>query len=60
MAGSTVATVPGRVRLDGSQPIADFLSGIQTQASGMIPYEQFGLRRISKIGPDAKAACELI
>lgn len=57
MAGPAVATVPVRVQLDASKPAADVLQAIQTQASEMVQYEQFGLSKISKVAPEAKEAC---
>ncbi len=58
MAGPAVATVPVRVRLDCRKPVASFLQDVQTQASEMVTYEQFGLQNIAKLGPDAKDACD--
>ncbi|KAK8116737.1 uncharacterized protein PG998_005018 [Apiospora kogelbergensis] len=58
MAGPTIATVPVRVRLSPNQSVADFLQGIQAQASNMAVYEQYGLQNISKISPDAREACD--
>ena len=58
MAGPTIATVPVRVRLNPNQSVADFLQGIQAQASNMAVYEQYGLQNISKISPDAREACD--
>ncbi|KAL6812511.1 hypothetical protein J3E69DRAFT_348791 [Trichoderma sp. SZMC 28015] len=58
IAGPTVATVPVRIRIDHEQLISDFLQDVQRQATDMIPYEQFGLQNISRLSPEAKAACE--
>ncbi|KAL7934405.1 hypothetical protein V8C35DRAFT_327290 [Trichoderma chlorosporum] len=58
IAGPTVATVPVRIRIDREQLASDFLQGVQRQATDMIPYEQFGLQNISRLSPEAKAACE--
>nr|POE80730.1 nonribosomal peptide synthetase 1 [Quercus suber] len=40
IAGPVVSTVPIRVKLDQQQRVLDFLQQIQSQASGMIPFEQ--------------------
>ncbi|PNP59080.1 hypothetical protein THARTR1_01328 [Trichoderma harzianum] len=58
IAGPTVATVPVRIRIDREQLVSDFLQDVQRQATDMIPYEQFGLQNISRLSPEAKAACE--
>ncbi|KAK8036909.1 non-ribosomal peptide synthetase [Apiospora marii] len=58
MSGPTIATVPVRVRLDPNQSVADFLQGIQAQASEMATYEQYGLHNISKINSDAREVCD--
>ncbi|KND86848.1 Nonribosomal peptide synthetase 8 [Tolypocladium ophioglossoides CBS 100239] len=58
MPGPMVATIPVRIRLDPKAPISSLLHEIQTQASVMVPYEQYGLQKISKLGPDARDACD--
>ncbi|GFP57380.1 nonribosomal peptide synthetase lcsA [Trichoderma asperellum] len=58
MAGPCIATVPVRIAIDRKQSISDFLEAVQSQANNMIPFEQFGLQNISKIGPDTKDACD--
>jgi amino acid adenylation domain-containing protein len=58
MAGPAVATVPVRVRLDRQQAVSSFLLDIQTQASEMVAYEQFGLKNINKLSPRIKEACD--
>ncbi|KAL6855593.1 NRPS [Amphichorda felina] len=52
----TIATVPVRVRLAKDQKVSDFLHSVQRQATEMIPFEQMGLHRIAKLGPDAQQA----
>ncbi|KAK1242917.1 hypothetical protein MKX08_005729 [Trichoderma sp. CBMAI-0020] len=37
--------------------IEQFLEGIQSQASKMVPYEQFGIQNIAKIDEHTKVAC---
>jgi amino acid adenylation domain-containing protein len=58
MPGPAIATVPVRVRLDGSQSIQSYLKGVQDQALDMVPYEQYGLQKIAKLGRDAEDACD--
>ncbi|GFP57378.1 nonribosomal peptide synthetase lcsA [Trichoderma asperellum] len=58
MPGLVVATVPVRIRLDKQKTLMGFLQDIQTQASDMVDYEQFGIQNISKLGLDAKEACD--
>jgi amino acid adenylation domain-containing protein len=58
MPGPAIATVPVRIRLDRNQAALEYLQSVQTQASEMVPYEQFGLQNISKLGADAKDACD--
>jgi amino acid adenylation domain-containing protein/thioester reductase-like protein len=58
MAGPCVATVPVRILINRDQSVADFVSSVQTQASKMIAYEQFGIPNISKLTPEAQAACD--
>jgi amino acid adenylation domain-containing protein len=57
MIGSTVATVPVRVRVRGDQAVAAFLQGLQQQSTEMITYEQTGLQRIAKMAAGARHAC---
>lgn len=57
MIGTTIATVPVRVRISGTQTVSAFLQGLQQQSTQMIPHEQTGLQRIAKLGPGAKHAC---
>ena len=58
--GPTVATVPVRVKLDRSQPIAKLLHTVQDQATQRIPFEQEGLQNISRFSADARAACQFL
>nr|POF13517.1 nonribosomal peptide synthetase easa [Quercus suber] len=58
MPGPAVATVPVRVRLSEKRPISKMLRDVQKQASDMVAYEQFGLRNIARVSPEAKEACE--
>ncbi|GFP57381.1 nonribosomal peptide synthetase lcsA [Trichoderma asperellum] len=58
MVGPVVSTVPVRIRLDKKASVSKFLQDIQNQASGMIPFEQFGLQNIAKLNIEAKEACD--
>ncbi|KAJ4861724.1 AMP-binding enzyme domain-containing protein [Trichoderma breve] len=58
MAGPTIATVPVRVRLDRTQRVSEYLQNLQTQATEMVAYEQFGLQNISKLSASAKDATD--
>ena len=59
MAGPTVATMPVRVRLDKeASSVASFLKDIQSQASEMSTFEQFGVQSIARVSKDAKEACD--
>ncbi|KAL3421707.1 hypothetical protein PVAG01_05863 [Phlyctema vagabunda] len=56
--GPTISTVPVRVLLERSQSIRDFLQHLQNQTLERIPFEQAGIQNITKLGPDALAACQ--
>lgn len=58
MPGPMVSTVPVRVRLDSKQPLMQFIEALQRQAVDMVPFEQYGLARIGRLGPVAKEACD--
>ncbi|XPS92645.1 hypothetical protein M3J09_002030 [Ascochyta lentis] len=58
MANPLVTTVPVRLCLDPKQKVTDFLSHVQTHASGMTPHEQFGLQNMAKLSENAKEACD--
>jgi len=55
--GPTIATVPVRVRLRQDWKVSEFLQTVQQQATEMIPFEQTGLQRIAKMGPNAQHVC---
>lgn len=57
LTGPTLATVPLRVCLNNDQSVSNELSRLQQQVTSMIPFEQFGLQNIRRLGDDAKAAC---
>nr|UMZ45380.1 hypothetical protein [Paramyrothecium roridum] len=56
--GPMIATVPIRAQINSQRSVGDFLESVQSQASAMIPFEQYGLQNIAKLGPDAKEACD--
>ncbi|KAH7182279.1 peptide synthetase [Fusarium flagelliforme] len=58
MTGPTIATVPVRVHLDKEKSVEDFLQDIQTQASEMVAFEQFGLQNIANLSESARQACD--
>lgn len=58
MPGAVVATVPDRIRLNREQSLLSFLEDIQTQASEMVAYEQFGLQNIQKLNAEANDSCD--
>ena len=57
LAAPTFATVPLRIRLTGYQRVSEYLKAVQQQAVDMIPFEQAGLHRITKISPHSQRAC---
>ncbi|PWY90359.1 acetyl-CoA synthetase-like protein [Aspergillus sclerotioniger CBS 115572] len=57
LVGPTLATVPLRVQINGDVSVTDSLQTLQEDAAAMLPHEQCGLQNISRIGPEAKAAC---
>ncbi|KAJ5876038.1 uncharacterized protein N7529_001622 [Penicillium soppii] len=58
MAGPTIATVPIRVKLNWEMGVLDLLRQVQTQAVGMMQYEQTGLQHIRRIRPDIEQASQ--
>ncbi|KAF2151506.1 acetyl-CoA synthetase-like protein [Myriangium duriaei CBS 260.36] len=58
IAGPIIATLPVRVQLARQGSVAGLLQCLQAQAASMIPHEQFGLRNIAKLSPDAREACD--
>ncbi|KAI1076074.1 hypothetical protein F5B20DRAFT_584637 [Whalleya microplaca] len=57
MVGPTIATVPIRISVDREEELQQFLSRVQMQSIEMTPFEQMGLQRIRRLGPDAERAC---
>jgi amino acid adenylation domain-containing protein/thioester reductase-like protein len=58
MPGLVVATVPVRIHVDKQKPLSGFLQDVQKQANDMVDFEQFGIQNISRLGSDAKDACD--
>jgi amino acid adenylation domain-containing protein len=59
--GPTIATMPVRINIpqrQASLTVMQFLLDVQLQSAAMIPHEQFGLQRISKISEDAQKAAD--
>ncbi|SPJ78124.1 uncharacterized protein FTOL_06513 [Fusarium torulosum] len=57
MPAPAFATVPVRIQTSPGQRVSDYLEAVQQQAITMIPFEQLGLHRITKISADAQQAC---
>ncbi|MFE0178384.1 amino acid adenylation domain-containing protein [Streptomyces sp. NPDC059002] len=54
MVGLFINTVPVRVRLDGTQPVADLLAGLQRHQSDLMAHQHIGLSEIqAAAGPGA-------
>ncbi|WP_167355675.1 amino acid adenylation domain-containing protein [Streptomyces atriruber] len=54
MIGLFINTLPVRVRLDGAQPVAELLAGLQEAQSGLIAHQHVGLAEVQKLaGPGA-------
>ncbi|PYI35298.1 acetyl-CoA synthetase-like protein [Aspergillus indologenus CBS 114.80] len=58
VAGPTIATVPLRIRFEKTDTVESLLQRIQQQAIDMIPFEQTGLQKIRRLGPDAARGCQ--
>jgi amino acid adenylation domain-containing protein len=57
MPAPAFATVPVRIQTSPGQRVSNYLEDVQQQAITMIPFEQLGLHRITKISADAQQAC---
>lgn len=55
--GPTIATVPFRVLLKKELSVHEALHKVQNQSMGMIPFQHSGIQNITKLGPQAEAAC---
>lgn len=56
--GPMITTVPVRIVVNKEELISDYLKRVQSQSIEAIPFEQFGLQNIAKLGSDARAACD--
>jgi non-ribosomal peptide synthetase component F len=59
MMGTTIASVPVRIKIASDVSVAEFLLAVQNQASEMVPYEQFGLRQIGGTSAEAAEVADL-
>ncbi|SDP68407.1 AMP-binding enzyme [Streptomyces sp. cf386] len=54
MVGLLINTLPVRVRLDGDQPVADLLRGLQERQSALMGHQHLGLLEVQQLaGPGA-------
>ncbi|QES45326.1 non-ribosomal peptide synthetase [Streptomyces venezuelae] len=52
MIGLFINTLPVRVRLDGAQPVAELLTGLQARQAGLMAHQHLGLPEIQRLaGP---------
>ncbi|CAK1360695.1 unnamed protein product [Cercospora beticola] len=58
VAGPTIATVPLRVKINGSQTMPQLLTAQQQRETAMIPHEQTGLSRIGRMSDTTRRACQ--
>lgn len=56
--GPLIATIPVRLRVPRSETISDFLSRVQHHSNTLIPFEQAGLQKISKLSNHTRLACQ--
>ncbi|KAI9372444.1 hypothetical protein BJX61DRAFT_507131, partial [Aspergillus egyptiacus] len=57
MIGPTIATTPVRVRWVETDTVQHLLQTVHQDGLDMIPFEQLGLQKIRRLGPDADEAC---
>ncbi|KJK79390.1 hypothetical protein H634G_04981 [Metarhizium anisopliae BRIP 53293] len=57
IAGPTFATVPVRIKWNTNDTAVEYLKVAQQQATGMIPYEQFGLHNLAELSSGTRQAC---
>lgn len=58
VAGPTIATIPLRVQLRPTASVQDELEALQDHLIATVPFEQYGLQNINKLGEDAERACK--
>ncbi|OAL47340.1 NRPS6, nonribosomal peptide synthase [Pyrenochaeta sp. DS3sAY3a] len=56
--GPLIATVPVRVRIDGTLSVQAYLQAVQKVMSARTPYQHMGMQNIRKVSQDAQHACE--
>lgn len=57
--GPTLTTVPVRINIDRAQPVLEFLSRVQQQATDMIPFEHTGLQYIQRLISDGQPTLDM-
>ncbi|GFF55149.1 nonribosomal peptide synthetase 8 [Aspergillus udagawae] len=57
MIGPTIATTPVRVRWAETDTVQNLLQTVHQDGLDMIPFEQLGLQKIRRLGPDPQEAC---
>ncbi|KHN97569.1 Amino acid adenylation [Metarhizium album ARSEF 1941] len=58
MTGPTFATVPVRMKWNEADRAVEYLEAAQRQATGMMAYEQIGLRKLAELSSGARQACK--
>lgn len=58
MMGPTVATTVCRVQMRPMLPVGRFLDEVAASSNKAVPFEQYGLPNIRRLGGDARAACD--
>lgn len=58
MVGPTLATVPRRIRIDGSSTVRQVLADVQAQLNDVVAHQFAGLQRIKTLSSAAAAVCE--
>ncbi|OHF00444.1 non-ribosomal peptide synthetase [Colletotrichum orchidophilum] len=56
--GPIIATVPLRIRCEGTTTVRGLLDSIQMSTINMIPFEQMGIQNIARINPSCRSACD--
>ncbi|KAI0011480.1 hypothetical protein F4779DRAFT_615500 [Xylariaceae sp. FL0662B] len=56
--GPAITTIPFRGKFAANQKVSDFLRDVQDQYLAIVPFAQFGLQNIRRLGDDAVAACK--
>ncbi|KAJ5346304.1 hypothetical protein N7541_008786 [Penicillium brevicompactum] len=55
--GAVIATVPIKAKVDGEQPVAEWLQQINSHSVEMTPAQNYGLQNIARVAEGAAAAC---